>query len=167
MNIERHCLPLLFSICQERLGLCCGLGHLCLVPKCTQRSWQRVTMRAGDTQLCSAAFQQQMASQGEVAFWSHVGFHVVHEFGACVPQMQRLRQRPPAHHVSLCYTLSPSLPSRLLLFLLGFSLRKETGLLDWALAVWNHFSVSVLLLQLFTLIEVLIKAQAILTAGAL
>lgn len=54
-----------------------------------------------------------------------------------------------------------------LLFLLGFCLRKETGLLDCGLVVHNHCLVFVPLLQLFTLIEFLIKAQVIHTAGVL
>jgi len=53
------------------------------------------------------------------------------------------------------------------LFILGFCLQKETGLLDCGLAVHNHCLVFVPLLQPFTLIEFLIKAQAIHTAGVL
>lgn len=83
------------------------------------------------------------------------------------PVCSKCRDQPPARPASLCYTPSSSFPSRLGCFLYGFCLRKETGLLDCALAGWNHFSVFVPLLQLFTLIEVLIKAQAIHTAGAL
>lgn len=58
-------------------------------------------------------------------------------------------------------------PLSTLLFLLGFCLRKGTGLLDCGSAVHNHCLVFVPLLQLFTLIEFLIKAQATHTAGLL
>lgn len=109
-------------------------------------------MRAQDTRLCPAAFQQQIASEGEVAFWPHVWFKTV----LCAPKAGTDHLLHP----------QPLLPKQTVVFI-RLLLEKGNRIIGLCIGCTEPFLVFVPLLQLFTLTEVLIKAQAIHTAGAL
>ena len=109
MNVERQCLPLLFRACQKRLGPSCSLRHL-YIPAAKMHlilMAARYCESIGHTALFSC-ISTAIASEWKVAFCSYVCLWTA----GLEPMLSKCSDWALARPVSLCYTLTPSCPSR-------------------------------------------------------
>lgn len=157
VNECREAMPVLVRACQEMFGPCWSLRHLYL--PIAKMHWILVAARYYESiehTTVFNCFSSAIASEWKAAFCSHACLWTA----GLEPMLSKCSDWALAHPVQ---AIAPNI----LLFLLDVCLRKETGLLDCGLAVHNCCLVFVTLLQLFALIEFLIKAQALHTAGVL